>query len=146
MTKITINSTDFNGSLVNGPGVRSLLFLQGCSRHCKGCHNPSTWDMSQGMTYDTSEVAELIRDKCRNRKLTITGGEPLEQADALLELLGMLEGFDICLYTSYELDEIPGNILKHLTYVKTGAYIQSQHTAATPYVGSKNQKFIKLRG
>ena len=137
---------EFNRSLANGPGVRSLLFLQGCSRHCEGCHNPSTWDMDGGEQCEVHMLAELIREKCTNRKITITGGEPLEQPEAVEELLGELEGFDICLYTSYELDEVPSGILRHLSYIKTGRYISSQRTTTTSYIGSKNQEFIKLRG
>jgi anaerobic ribonucleoside-triphosphate reductase activating protein len=144
--QIKINSMDFNGSLVNGPGVRSLLFMQGCSRHCAECHNPSTWDMEQGVTYEIPQLVELMRDKCVNRKLTITGGEPLEQPKALEELLKELEGFDICLYTSYDLDEVPPSILRYLHYIKTGRYIASQRTTTSPYIGSKNQQFINLRG
>ncbi len=144
--QIKINSMDFNGSLVNGPGVRCLVFLQGCSRHCKECHNPSTWDISKGQAYEIPQLAEDLREKCTNRKITITGGEPLEQPEALEELLIALNGFDICLYTSYELDEVPPSILKYLHYIKTGRYVASLRTTTTPYVGSTNQKFINLRG
>ena len=144
--RINVNSMDFKGSLINGPGIRSLLFLQGCSRHCPGCHNPSTWSPDKGESYDVEELARIIRAGCANRKLTITGGEPLEQAEALEELLDELEGFDICLYTSYGRDQIPRGIESRLTYIKTGEYVNDKRTTTTPFIGSTNQKFIKIRG
>ncbi len=99
---IKINSMNFKGSLANGPGVRSLLFVQGCSRHCEGCHNPPTWPKESGTEYEIDKLVEIIKANCTNRKITITGGEPLEQRCALKELLEKLDGFDICLYTSYQ--------------------------------------------
>lgn len=142
--KISVNSIDFKGSLVNGPGIRTLLFLQGCDRCCEGCHNSSTWDISEGKEYQISELVEILKDGCRNRKITITGGEPLYQKEALTELVKALKGFDICLYTSYELDEVPSEILKHINYLKTGRYDSRFRTTTTPYYGSLNQRFITI--
>lgn len=134
---------DFHGSFVNGPGIRSLLFLQGCSRHCEGCHNPSTWSHDDGKEYEVDELATIIKTNCTNRKITITGGEPLEQKEALSLLLQELEGFDVCLYTSYEQENVPEDVLKRLTYLKTGRYVASERTTTTPFIGSTNQRFIK---
>ncbi len=142
---ILVNSIDFRGSFVDGPGIRTLLFLQGCSRHCEGCHNVGTWDRDKGKSYGTDELARIIGEGCHNRKITITGGEPLDQADALAELLDALEGFDICLYTSYSLEEVPDRILSRVRYVKVGAYEKALRCSTVPYVGSSNQRFIKLR-
>lgn len=144
--KITINSMDFHGSFVNGPGIRTLIFLQGCSRHCIGCHNPSTWSQEGGKEYEVDDLAMIIKTNCTNRKITITGGEPLEQKAALALLLQELEEFDICLYTGYELEDVPRDIMRHLTYLKTGRYIASEHTTTMPFIGSTNQRFIKIRG
>lgn len=137
---------DFHGSFVNGPGIRSLIFLQGCSRCCEGCHNPSTWSHDGGKEYEMDELATIIRTNCTNRKITITGGEPLEQKEALSLLLQKLEGFDVCLYTSFEQEDVPKDIMKHLTYLKTGRYIASERTTTIPFIGSTNQRFIKVRG
>lgn len=142
---ISVNSMDFRGSFVDGPGIRSLLFLQGCNRHCDGCHNVSTWETDKGTLYETAELAKIIRENCRNRKITITGGEPMYQKDALGELLEELEGFDICLYTSHSLEEIPDSILSRLKYVKVGAYDKELRCSTIPFIGSSNQKFITLR-
>ena len=143
--RISVNRIEFDGSLVNGPGIRSLLFLQGCDRYCDGCHNRDTWDISKGTYYETAELADIIRVKSYNKKLTITGGEPLYQRDALLELLTMLDDFDLCLYTSYELFEVPTDIRDKIDYLKTGRYEKEHRTTTTPYLGSTNQQFIKMK-
>ena len=142
---IYVNSIDFKGSLVNGPGIRSLLFLQGCDRHCEGCHNTSTWDIHEGKGYDVKELAAILKKNCFNGKLTITGGEPLYQMDALIELLKELEGIDICLYTSYEFEEVPNEVRKRINSLKTGKYDKKYRTTTTPYYGSTNQKFTIIK-
>ena len=144
MGQIYINSIADNPSLCDGPGYRFLLFLQGCDIHCNGCQNPSTWDMNESTAIDIKELSKLLRSKCFNKKLTITGGEPLMQKDALLELLEELRDFDLCLYTGHELNDVPHEILSYLKYVKTGPFIQELKTTTKPFIGSDNQKFIEV--
>jgi anaerobic ribonucleoside-triphosphate reductase activating protein len=91
------------------------------------------------------ELADQLIEKCYNRKITISGGEPMCQSEALFELLEKLEGFDVCLYTSYELDEVPEKILSKIKYVKVGAYREELRCTTIPYIGSSNQQFIKVR-
>ena len=143
--QIQINSVDYRGSLVNGPGIRTLLFLQGCDRHCEGCHNTSTWDINKGIMRDIVELADELRIKCKNKKITITGGEPLFQYEALIELLERIKDFDICLYTGSDFDEIPEDVIRYLKYVKVGKYDKSKRCTTVPYIGSTNQQFIKLK-
>ncbi len=143
--RIQINSYDFRGSLVNGPGIRSLLFLQGCDKHCEGCHNTSSWDVNSGIWYDVSDLCGIIRENCHNKKLTITGGEPFFQYGALLELVKELSDFDICIYTGSNLDEVPAEIIPYLRYIKVGRYDKSKRCTTVPYIGSTNQRFIDLR-
>ncbi len=142
---IQINSIDYSGSLVNGPGIRTLLFLQGCDKHCEGCHNTSTWDVNKGTMRDTAELADELRTNCKNKKITITGGEPLFQYEALIELLERIKDFDICLYTGSDFDEIPEDVVRYLKYVKVGKYDKSKRCTTVPYIGSTNQQFIKLK-
>lgn len=90
---------------VDGPGVRMVIFLQGCPMRCAYCHNPDTWGTKQG-TLMTSE--ELLEQFCRNRHyyrnggITVTGGEPLWQPDFLMDLFrkAKKEGISTCLDTS----------------------------------------------
>ena len=105
--KITgrVHSIQSMGTL-DGPGVRFVIFLQGCPLRCKCCHNPDTWEMSGGTEY-TAE--ELVRRACRYREyfgreggVTISGGEPLLQADFVRKIFTLCHeaGINTCLDTS----------------------------------------------
>ena len=143
---IIINSIDFRGSICDGPGIRTVLFLQGCKRHCFNCHNPQTWDINNGIKYDINELANTIIEKSSFKKITISGGEPLLQIEQLEKLLNLLksENFNITLYTGFEKKDVPKNILIKLNYLKTGEYKNNLRTTITPYVGSTNQLFEKI--
>ncbi len=143
--KIMLNSIDYNGSVVDGPGIRSVLFVQGCELRCRGCHNCSTWDIQKGKVVDIGDLIKELRTKALNKKLTISGGEPLLQYQAVLELTRGLSDFDIALYTGFEIENVPKEILRQLRYIKVGRYIQERRSTTIPYVGSSNQKFIDLR-
>ena len=144
--KIVINSIDYSGSIVDGPGIRTVLFVQGCKRKCEDCHNPSTWDIDKGKKFDIEDIVEDLRKKCLNKKLTISGGEPLLQYPAILELVKSLDDFNIILYTGFEFDYVPKDILHYLEYIKVGKYIKEKRSTIIPFMGSNNQKFIELRG
>lgn len=146
MMQLVINSIDFRGSIVDGPGIRTVLYVQGCDLACRGCHNPSTWDVSKGKSVETGDLMVELRAKVHNKKLTISGGEPLQQYPAVLELLTGLSDFDIALYTGFNLDRVPKEILRLLRYVKVGRYIHEKGSTVLPYVGSSNQQFINLQG
>ena len=145
MKTLYVNSVKRNQSLVDGPGVRTVVFLQGCDIHCKGCQNKSTWDMSKGVPVSTGELAALLRNMSKNGKVTISGGEPLMQVDALAELLENICDMDVALYTGHSFDEVPDEILSKLKYIKTGAFKHECKTTVMPYVGSTNQQFRRLR-
>ncbi len=141
-----INSINFYGSVSDGPGIRIVLFLQGCLKRCEGCHNSSTWDCEGGYLIDEEELFQTIVNKSPIKRITISGGEPLLQTDALEKLLYLLDknNYDIALYTGYEKDDVPVDIMKYLSYLKTGEFRQ-QETTTVKYYGSNNQKFFELR-
>ena len=139
--KVYLNAIKFNRSLVDGPGVRTVVFFQGCDLHCPGCQNPSTWDMSKGTEVDTAELADILRRESVNRKVTFSGGEPLMQKEALIELCGLLNGFNIAVYTGHTIDAVPKELLAKIKYIKTRPYKKEEHTTVKPYVGSANQEF-----
>ena len=140
-----VNAISERESLVDGPGFRTVIYLQGCKRRCKNCHNPSTWSLESGTRYSVGELAEIIRKKAINKKITLSGGEPLLQAKAIENLIKALPEFDFCMYTGYDMPDIPQAILSRLHYVKVGAFDESCRTTTVPYFGSWNQKFINLR-
>jgi anaerobic ribonucleoside-triphosphate reductase activating protein len=139
------NSISNNYSVVDGPGNRIVLYLQGCLHHCDGCHNKGTWDLKSGLMSSIKDITnELIR-LSSNKKVTISGGEPLLQSVALEKLLKSLKEFDLCLYTGFEELNIPKSILYLLQYIKVGKYKKDLHTSEIKYIGSTNQKFINLK-
>ena len=111
-----IHSTESFGT-VDGPGVRFVIFLQGCPMRCKYCHNPDTWKMKSGSLRSAqSLIAEFQRNAAFYSKggITVTGGEALMQIDFLLELFALAkeQGIHTCLDTSgitYHPGETPYN-------------------------------------
>ena len=140
--KVRIHGIDEMGSAGDGPGVRSVVFFQGCHRHCPGCHNPETWSPCGG----TETTVGAIEDRLlaiRTRRMTISGGEPLEQLTALRALIARLnaDGCDIALYTGGSKDEVPEDIARSVCHLKTGSFVQELRTTTKPFVGSSNQTF-----
>lgn len=101
--------------------------------------------MKLGKSVPVSELANEIRNKSISRKLTISGGEPLLQTPAILELVKELDDFDIVLYTGYELEDVPKELLDHLDCIKVGKYEKNKRCTTVDYAGSTNQRFIPLR-
>ena len=97
---------------VDGPGVRFVVFVQGCPMRCAYCHNPDTWAMTGGKIMEASEIIEQYERNIafyKNGGITVTGGEPLMQVDFLIELFTLAKEKSIhtCIDTSgiaYKLD------------------------------------------
>ena len=130
----------------DGPGIRSVLFVQGCSKGCLDCQNVSISQKGEGTLVSVEELTEMLTKQCRNRKLTISGGEPLEQLPGLLCLLSELQKreFDLCLYTGWNLDQVPHEVLTLLNYIKVGDFQKELAHQPLHYAGSSNQKMYTL--
>lgn len=99
-----IHSSESFGT-VDGPGIRYVLFMQGCPMRCLYCHNPDTWDIGKGREVSVDDVLEHYNKNAvfyKNGGLTVTGGEPLLQIDFMLELFKRAKELDIntCIDTS----------------------------------------------
>ena len=99
-----VHSIESFGTL-DGPGIRFVLFLQGCSLKCKYCHNRDTWDINSGTYLSLDDVYDKImnyKNYIKNGGVTITGGEPLLQYQFLIELFKKLKKKNIhtCIDTS----------------------------------------------
>lgn len=131
----------------DGPGVRSVLFLQGCRKNCPGCQNAQTHKRGEGKWMNVLELCQEAEENCCGKRITISGGEPLEQLSGLMDLLHGLrhKGFDICLYTGWNLDEVPREILFQIDYLKVGSFEVEKKDAALQYVGSWNQHFYRVK-
>lgn len=132
-------------SCADGPGMRSVLFLQGCSMHCPGCQNKSAQKKGGGEQWDVCEIAGYLMQACRNKRLTISGGEPMEQWEPLRELLAFLknEGFDLCIYTGWGVSRLPREVFALVDYVKCGSFMAELGSDNIRYVGSSNQRMYR---
>ncbi len=139
MEKIIYIAGIVYGSMVDGPGLRTAVFLSGCHVGCKGCHNHAFWKKKNGKKFLIDELIEEIKTNTPQKKITISGGEPLEQYDAVKILIDELADFDIGLYTSREINEVDNEILKKLTFIKTGKF-ELDKSIQGKYYGSSNQK------
>lgn len=154
-------------SIVDGPGIRYTIFTQGCKHNCPGCHNPQTHDFNGGKVVT---LGYLVDDIVKNFNeltagITISGGDPIEQADAVHDLLLMLsirmpKKVDVVLYTGYTHEQLLSMYIKdtngHLSYQMTnllqfisilidGPFIESERDMSLKFRGSSNQRMLKLR-
>ena len=123
-------------SIVDGPGIRSVIFFQGCPRHCEGCHNPDLLPFEGGTEYSPQQLADEVFPKLTplHRGITLSGGDPLAQADDILEC-----------YTGYWYDEVKDSpVLQEIDVLVDGPFILAQRNLDLPFRGSDNQRLIDL--
>ena len=134
MTDIRLHAIQ-HGSRANGPGLRSVVWFQGCTIGCPGCFNPETHAPKAGFTATTEALAREItaHSKC-TEGVTISGGEPFQQSAALLDLLERLAGTQLSrlVFTGYALDEVRHlplgpRILDAVDVLIAGRYVASRH-------------------
>ena len=137
-------------SFVDGAGVRFAIFLQGCKRHCRGCHNPQTHDLNGGTIMDTADIINQFKKDSIVRGITLTGGEPLLQIEAATELACAAKkfGLNVWCYTGFTFENLPRQaeqLLKFVDVLVDGEYRESERDLSLLFRGSKNQRVIDLR-
>jgi anaerobic ribonucleoside-triphosphate reductase activating protein len=152
-------------SYVDGPGARTVLWLQGCPIHCPGCQNPTLWPERVGFSFTAPAVArELVQLACDAQgtsapAITITGGEPFAQAEGLVELLywvrAMAPQAHVIVYTGYTWEELRqvqqegslpiGQALGRIDVLVDGPYVQALDHDGLQWRGSANQRPINVR-
>lgn len=136
-------------SIVDGVGVRDVVFFQGCSKHCDGCHNPQTWDYDGGTVYLAYQIVDELESSSNN--ITISGGEPLDQFDALVRLLKLIKvrtNKTVWLYTGEVVDmskPLWKYLAKFVDVVVDGRYVCGLRDANLPFRGSTNQRLIDMK-
>jgi anaerobic ribonucleoside-triphosphate reductase activating protein len=152
-----LNGNDF----VNGEGVSVSLFLQGCPFHCKGCHNPETWNPKGGIEVDEGDLIQqiltLINANNITRNLSILGGEPLDteqKRDFLRELIIRVRYYypeiKIVLWTGYKYNDIKDKedfkyILENIDYLIDGPFILKERDITLKWRGSRNQNIRDMK-
>lgn len=139
-------------SIVDGPGLRYVIFTQGCPHGCPGCHNPETHDFSGGYLVDTDTLVQQILDNPLITGVTFSGGEPFCQAQALCAIADRLSGCKhLMAYTGYTLEQLLGLsdhwtrlLLERLELLVDGPYIASQRDLSLRFRGSANQRVLDV--
>ncbi len=152
MGTIRLASPITKDSIVDGPGLRTVVWVQGCYHHCFMCHNPQTHCFSGGFDKDIDElVSEIVATKYQDG-LTISGGEPFEKIDELCELLDKLAPYQINVwcysgYTYAYLKNHPhkSRLLNKIDVIVDGKFEWKLRNFDLKYRGSSNQKIIDCR-
>lgn len=133
-----------SSSLVNGDGVRYVVFCQGCSHHCPGCHNPDSWDFNGGFDISVEALAHDILRHTHIDGVTLSGGDPFFQHDECVKLLAILPPhFNIWIYTGFDYFQIRDmKLAKMADVIVDGLYIEKFRVEGKPY-GSSNQRIIR---
>lgn len=136
-------------SVVNGIGIRDVIFLQGCKHHCLGCHNPQTWSLDGGKSYSRLELVEEFKDSPHD--VTISGGEPLLQFSELIQFMRYMNekyGKRFWLYTGYTFEEISYYqkvmLAKYVDVLVDGRFEIEKKDLTLQFRGSSNQRLINL--
>ncbi|MDR0992576.1 MAG: anaerobic ribonucleoside-triphosphate reductase activating protein [Ruminococcus sp.] len=138
-------------SIVDGPGLRFVLFVQGCEMNCPGCHNPATHDKNGGFLMTADEIMEKIAANPLIDGVTFSGGEPFLQAEKLVPLAEKIKaaGLDLIVYSGYRYEELktrPGaeKLLALADTLIDGQFIESEKSLELRFMGSRNQRTIAL--
>ena len=143
-------------SIVNGEGLRTVIWFQGCEHRCPGCHNTKALDPNGGILVNFFEIKEQINDLKHQDGFTLSGGEPFLQPEALLEIVKEIKKLKLSIwcYTGYvfeylaelsKTDPMYMEILEHIDVLVDGKFILSEKSLNLKFKGSKNQRIIDVK-
>ena len=143
--------------MLNGEGIRVVLWVSGCSLHCKNCQNPQTWDFNSGIPFDEAAKQELFQalNKPYIEGITLSGGHPLEKEnistiiDLCKEIKEKLPDKDIWIYSGYTWEEIMNtpkikDVLTYTDVLIDGRYKEELRDVTLHWRGSSNQRVIDV--
>ncbi len=143
-------------SIVDGTGIRTVIWTQGCPHNCLGCHNPSTHSFKEGALIDIEVIKEKIDNLVFQDGITFSGGDPMCQADACLEIAkyAIKKGLNIWCYTGYTFEELLKmsktkksiiEFLKCIDVLVDGKFMLEHRSLDCKYCGSTNQRLIDVK-
>jgi anaerobic ribonucleoside-triphosphate reductase activating protein len=143
-------------SIVDGPGIRSTIFFQGCPHQCPGCHNPETHDPRSGSRASIEELIKMINKNSGISGITFSGGEPFAQASAAVALAGRIRllGLNLVVYSGYtyeklralgQADSAISKLMEAAWLLIDGPYLESEQDLTLAFRGSRNQRVIDLK-
>jgi len=141
-------------SLVDGPGLRYVIFTQGCPHQCPHCQNPETWDSGAGKEYSVRQVIRLLKQQKKTKQgVTFSGGEPFLQAAELVQVAQAAHqlGWDVVIYTGFTYEELIADsnddvkaLLSASDILIDGKYVHALRDIGLKFRGSSNQRVIDL--
>jgi len=142
-------------SIVDGPGMRFVIFVQGCSHSCRGCHNPNSHDIVGGKPAQLSKIWEEIVENPLINGITFSGGEPFIWASELSQIgeAARQIGLDVMTYTGYTYTDLLTmakadagikSLLSVSNYLVDGRYIEEERDLTLKFRGSRNQKIYDI--
>ena len=138
-------------SIVDGEGIRTVIWTQGCPHHCPGCHNASTWDFNEGALIDVKDVIEELKTIKNQDGITLSGGDPVCQSDACYEISKAAHemGLNVWCYTGYTYEMMLTNpkmrrLLDQIDVLVDGKFVQEEKSYDIYFRGSRNQRIIDV--
>ncbi|WP_414732684.1 anaerobic ribonucleoside-triphosphate reductase activating protein [Acetobacterium carbinolicum] len=140
-------------SIVDGPGIRFVVFAQGCPHQCEGCHNPATHDSNGGNLVDVDAIIDEMRNNPLLDGITLSGGEPFEQPEAFCELAKRSKelGYHVMTYTGYTYETLLEKkdarrlcLLENTDLLVDGKFEVKKKSLMLKFRGSKNQRIIDV--
>ena len=142
-------------SIVDGPGYRTAIFVQGCPYHCEGCHNPDSQPFEGGTVWTLDDVEKKFANNPLLSGITLSGGEPAEQAAPCAELARRAhqKGLNVWTYTGSTLEKLTEraaadaalqSLLNETDVLVDGPFILAQRSLELDFCGSKNQRLIDM--
>ncbi len=141
-------------SIVDGNGIRFVVFTQGCPHHCEGCHNPQSHDFDGGYDCDINKIMTEIKKDPILSGVTFSGGEPFCQPEPLVELGKMIkaEGLSLIIYTGYLFEDLLSSpdknvleLIKLADYIIDGRFELDKRDLSLRFRGSSNQRIIDVQ-
>lgn len=151
MTSLSILNIVYD-TTVDGSGFRTAIYAAGCEHKCKGCHNPQSWNMTNGTSYSIDKLVNIIKEN-EFANVTFTGGDPLFQVEGFTELAKRIKSEthkNIWCYTGFTFDQIQrsvklSQILPYIDVLVDGKYVEVLKDADLKFRGSSNQRIINLQ-
>ena len=139
-------------SIVDGPGIRTTVFSQGCPHHCEGCHNPETWEFGCGTPMEEERILEIVRSNPLCRGVTFSGGEPFAQAEGFARLARLLKekGYEVASYSGYTFEQLlrgtpaQQGLLKTIDVLIDGPFVLAERSLELSFRGSRNQRILDV--
>lgn len=141
-------------SIVDGVGLRTVIWTQGCKHNCEGCHNPQTHSFSDGYETTSEHIIEVLSTLKLQKGITFSGGDPFEQAEACALIAKAAHSFnlDVWAYTGYIFEDIINSnnndwkhFLNEIDVLVDGPFIMNKKTLLLKFRGSENQRLIDIK-